>query len=82
MDKKKTDFEKMVEQFKEYGELFNYAEAQYKTIIELSKKINKIEEENNHLKELLEKNNGSLSVENENGFYKRKRNFYSCFYKN
>lgn len=44
----------MLKQFKDDIELRAYAEAQYTTILELSKKIQKLEEENVGLKKLLE----------------------------
>lgn len=47
MDK---DFDKMTEELTGLAELKAYSEAQYKTIIELSKKINKLEEENKDLR--------------------------------
>ena len=49
-----TSMDQMLNQFKEVEEIRSYAEAQYSTILELSKKINKLEEENKHLKTLLE----------------------------
>jgi dsDNA-binding SOS-regulon protein len=47
-------FQKMFQDFKDDVELRAFAEAQYQTILELSKKIQKLEEENSHLKQLLE----------------------------
>lgn len=44
----------MLEQFKDFAELKTYTESQSKTIIELNKKINKIEKENKELKLKLE----------------------------
>jgi dsDNA-binding SOS-regulon protein len=44
----------MFQDFKDDVELRAFAEAQYQTILELSKKIQKLEEENSHLKQLLE----------------------------
>lgn len=46
--------DKMVEQFKDMTELLAYADAQTKTILELSKKLAKAEEEVKHLKKILE----------------------------
>lgn len=47
-------FDNMVKDFKDYAELHLFAQSQHKTITELSKKITKLEEENKHLKSLLE----------------------------
>lgn len=49
-----SSIDQMLNQFKEAEEIRAYAEAQYATILELSKKINKLEEDNKHLKSLLE----------------------------
>lgn len=46
--------DQMLSDFKEVSEIKLFTEAQHKTIIELSKKIKKLEDENNHLKKLLE----------------------------
>lgn len=46
--------DKAILQYKELSQLQEFAEAQQKTIIQLSKKIQKIEEERDHLKTLLE----------------------------
>jgi dsDNA-binding SOS-regulon protein len=46
--------ESLFKGLKDDVELRAFAEAQYQTILELSKKIQKIEEENSHLKQLLE----------------------------
>lgn len=43
----------MFEQFKEFGELKEFAESQHATIVQLSKKNTKLEEEVAHLKSLL-----------------------------
>ncbi len=45
---------KSIQQYKDVNSLQQFAEAQQKTIIQLSKKIQKIEEERDHLKTLLE----------------------------
>lgn len=47
-------FDKMLQQFKDFSSLQTYAEAQYKTIVSLSKKIKALEEENVELKDLLD----------------------------
>lgn len=47
--------DQMMQQFKTDTELKAYAEAQYMTILEMSKKIQKLEEDNLHLKKMLEK---------------------------
>jgi len=46
--------DKTIAQYKEMSQLQEFASAQQKTIIQLSKKIQKIEEERDHLKTLLE----------------------------
>ncbi len=46
--------DKSILQYKELGQLQEFADAQQKTIIQLSKKIQRIEEERDHLKILLE----------------------------
>jgi hypothetical protein len=48
------NFDSMVKQFKDFGELKEYSNAQFNTIIELNKQINKLKEENEHLQRLLE----------------------------
>jgi dsDNA-binding SOS-regulon protein len=45
---------KTILQYKEMSQLQQFAEAQSSTIIQLSKKLKKLEEERDHLKELLE----------------------------
>ena len=47
--------DKMLEQFKDVVSLQKYAEAQYKTILSLSRRVKVLEEENVELKDLLEK---------------------------
>lgn len=44
----------MVKDFKDYAELHLFAQSQHKLINDLSKKVVKLEEENKHLKYLLE----------------------------
>lgn len=51
MKNKKTS--QMVKEFKDMAELQQFAEAQYKTIIELSKKIQKLEEEKKNAENML-----------------------------
>lgn len=46
-------FDEMSKQFKDFIELQEFSQAQHKTIVDLSKKITKLEDENSHLKELL-----------------------------
>jgi hypothetical protein len=46
--------DKMAQQFTDLAELQNYCNSQYELIIELSKKINNLEEERDHLKKLLD----------------------------
>lgn len=45
---------KTILQYKELSQLQQYAEAQNSTILQLSKKLKKLEEERDHLKQLLE----------------------------
>jgi hypothetical protein len=45
--------DEMLKEFKEFAELKDFAEAQLRTIQELSKRIVALEQERNHLKELL-----------------------------
>lgn len=45
---------KNIAQYKELSQLQQYAEAQNTTILQLSKKLKKLEEERDHLKQLLE----------------------------
>jgi len=45
---------KTILQFKEFGQLQEYANAQQITLTQLSKKLQKLEEERDHLKQLLE----------------------------
>jgi polyhydroxyalkanoate synthesis regulator phasin len=50
-------FEIMLAEYKDVVQLRAFAEAQFRTISELSKKIQNLEEENTHLKSLLEQTN-------------------------
>ena len=47
--------DKTLEQFKDMATLQKYADAQYKTILSLTKKVKLLEQENMELKDLLEK---------------------------
>lgn len=47
--------DKTLEQFKDMATLQKYADAQYKTILSLTKKVKILEQENIELKDLLEK---------------------------
>jgi len=58
--------DKMLQQFKDVASLQKYAEAQYKTILSLSKKVKVLEEENIELKDLLEKSTPLLNEEKKN----------------
>jgi hypothetical protein len=58
--------DKMLEQFKDMSSLQKYAEAQYKTILSLSRKVKTLEEENIELKDLLEKSTPVLNEEKKN----------------
>lgn len=58
--------DKMLEQFKDVASLQKYAEAQYKTILSLSKKVKVLEEQNIELKDLLEKSTPLLNEEKKN----------------
>ena len=55
--------DKMLEQATDFASLKKYAEAQYKTILSLSKKVKVLEEENIELKDLLEKSTPVLNEE-------------------
>lgn len=57
-------FDEMIKDFKELAELKNYAEAQYNTIVELTKKKQHLENEVLHLKGLLESTAPLLPTEN------------------
>jgi hypothetical protein len=59
-------FDKMLQQMKDFASLQKYAEAQYKTILSLSKKVKVLEEENVELKDLLEKSTPLLQEEKNN----------------
>lgn len=48
-------FDEMIKQYKDISEVQAFAEAQHKTIVELTKKISKLEEEKLHLEKLLNK---------------------------
>ena len=54
--------DKMINQFKEFDDLKAFANAQQKTLIELTKKNKAYEDENKHLKKLLE---GAVPVIND-----------------
>jgi hypothetical protein len=58
--------DKMLEQIKDFASLQKYAEAQYKTILSLSRKVKVLEEENIELKDLLEKSTPVLNEEKKN----------------
>lgn len=55
--------DKMLEQFKDLASLQKYADAQYKTILSLTKKLKVLEQENGDLKDLLEKTTPILDEE-------------------
>lgn len=55
------DIKNLAQSFTDLAELQNYANGQYKLIIDLSKKLNKLEEENKHLKKLLDSTVPNLS---------------------
>ena len=48
------DINKSIQQYKDFETLQQFAQAQHTTIVQLSKKIQKIEDERDHLKKLLE----------------------------
>jgi len=58
--------DKMLEQIKDFASLQKYAEAQYKTILSLSRRVKVLEEENVELKDLLEKSTPVLNEEKKN----------------
>jgi hypothetical protein len=55
--------DKMLEQFKDMASLQKYADAQYKTILSLTKKVKLLEQENMNLKDILEKSTPLLDEE-------------------
>jgi len=55
--------DKMLEQFKDMASLQKYADAQYKTILSLTKKVKLLEQENINLKDILEKSTPLLDEE-------------------
>lgn len=50
-------FEGMISEYKDYTQLRVFAESQFRTIVELSKKIQELEEKNAELERLLEQTN-------------------------
>lgn len=58
--------DKMLEQIKDFASLQKYAEAQYKTILSLSRKVKVLEEEKMELKDILEKSTPLLQEEKKN----------------
>lgn len=58
--------DKMLDQFKDMASIQKYADAQYKTILSLSKRIKVLEQENIELKDLLEKSTPLLNEEKKN----------------
>lgn len=58
--------DKMLDQFKDFSSLQKYAEAQYKTILSLSRKVKVLEEENIELKDLLEKSTPLVQEDKKN----------------
>lgn len=55
-------FNKMVEQYKSMGELVEFSEAQFKTIVEQTKKITELQNEIEHLKSMLVSTTPILNV--------------------
>jgi hypothetical protein len=60
------DIDKMIEQYKDVTSLQKYANAQYKTILSLTKKVKLLEQENIELKDLLEKATPVLEEDKKN----------------
>ena len=58
--------DKMLEQFKDMSSLQKYAEAQYKTILSLSRRVKVLEEENVELKDILEKSTPLVNEDKKN----------------
>jgi hypothetical protein len=59
--------DKTVAQYKDFNQLQEFAQAQQTTIVQLSKKIQKLEDERDHLKKLLESSVPLIApVKNEN----------------
>lgn len=63
-------FESMLKEFKNLTELQQFSEAQHKTIIELSKKNQKLEEEVKHLKTLADSQVPKLQIQQEQSVIK------------
>lgn len=61
-----NSFDKVMGQIKDMSELSAYAQSQYNTIIKLNKKITQLEQERNHLQELLQ-STAPVIVKSENG---------------
>lgn len=57
-----SNINEMIENFKDFAELKVYSEAQYTTIVQLSKKIQDLEIERNNLKSILEQSTPLLQV--------------------
>ena len=60
-------FKKTIEQYRNMEDLQLFAEAQNSTILQLSKKIQKLEEERDHLKKLLESSVPLIKEEGKGG---------------
>lgn len=58
-----SSIDKMIDNFKDFAELKAYAEAQYRLTVELSKKINALEEERNDLKKVIENSHKGLILD-------------------
>lgn len=58
------DVSKTIQQYKDFDQLQQFAQAQHTTIVQLSKKIQKIEDERDHLKKLLESSVPILKTDN------------------
>ena len=58
--------DKMLERFKDMSSLQKYAEAQYKTILSLSRRVKVLEEENVELKDILEKSTPLVNEDKKN----------------
>lgn len=60
-----SQVDKTIAQYKEFSQLQEFATAQQTTIVQLSKKIQRLEEERDHLKQLLEQSVPLLNADSE-----------------
>jgi len=61
------NIDQIAKQYKSKEDLLAYADAQYKTIIKLTRRISKLEDEKEELKKQLSESSAKMSVENPMG---------------